>query len=248
MSDAPQPFDLVSLAKPISESAKYLKMLIYGEPKVGKTTFAATAPSPLFLTVEPGTVVLLKNEENRARFKDTLTMDLKNLTMLNRIVSALHEGQMPDRKTIVLDTLSEFQQRVLSQWTKHAMQQGLTDNRNEFAPTWPEFNSVTNLLRKAMWELRDVERNIIVLCHVRDDKDKTRGGMAVDRPGLLPALGNSLSAMFNLVGYMYKEDGIPHLQVEASPSVVAGTHLWDGEPIVKNPTFDTFAIERAANG
>src|SRR5260221_8869191 len=162
-----QSFDLAALAKPISESARYLKMLIYGDPKVGKTTFAATAPAPLFLTVEPGTVVLLKNAENRERFKDVQTVDLKSITMFNRIIGALRQGQMPDRKTIVLDSLSEFQQRVLMQWTTHAMGSGLTDNKNEYAPTWPEFNSVTNILRKVMWEFRDVERHIIVICHNR---------------------------------------------------------------------------------
>lgn len=243
----PQPFDLAAYAQDITESANYLKMLVYGDPKVGKTTFAGTAPSPLFLAVEPGTVVLIKNEENRARFKDTKVIRPQSIKALETVVTALREGQMPDRKTIVLDTLSEFQHRVLMQWTKTAMQAGLTENRNELAPTWPEYNSVTNMLRKAIWELRDLNRHVIVLCHNRDDKDKTRGGVAVDRPALLPALGNSLTAMFNLVGYMYKnENGVPMMQVEASPTVVAGSHIWDGPSIIENPTFDIFNLgERA---
>lgn len=242
MSDA---FDLSTFAKDISESAKYLKMLVYGDPKVGKTTFAGTAPSPLFLTVEPGTVVLIKNEENRARFKDTKTLDLKNITMFNRIISALREGQMPDRKTIVLDSLTEFQHRVLMQWSEHAMKTGLTKLNNPYAPEWPEYNSVTNILKKAMWEFRDVERHIIVIAHCRDDADKSSGGMRIDRPALMPALGSTLTAMFNHVGYMFMENGIPKMRVEASPTVVAGSHLWDGPPVVENPTFDMFNPERA---
>jgi len=246
MTDTPQPFDLAACAQDITESAKYLKMLIYGDPKVGKTTFAGTAPSPLFLAVEPGTVVLVKNEENRARFKDTKVIDLTNMTMFNRIVSALNAGQMPDRKTIVLDTLSEFQHRVLMQWTGHAMNAGLTKLDNAYAPEWPEFNSTTNILKKAIWELRDVKRHVIVLCHCRDDKDKTRGGLSIDRPALMPALGASLTAMFNLVGYMFVDsDGVTKMRVQAAPTVVAGSHIWSGPPIIENPTFDTFSFERA---
>lgn len=247
MSDAPQPFDLAAYAQDITESAKYLKLLIYGDPKVGKTTFAGTAPSPLFLAVEPGTVVLVKNEENRARFKDTKVIELTNMSMLNRIIGALNQGQMPDRKTVVLDSLSEFQNRVLMQWTNHAMSTGLSKNDNQYAPEWPEFNSTTNILKKAMWELRDVKRHIIVIAHCRDDTDKTRGGMSVDRPALMPALGATLAAMFNLVGYMFVDsDGTTKMRVQASPTVVAGSHIWSGEPIVSNPTFDTFSFNERA--
>lgn len=242
-----QAFDLSQLVKPITDSAKYLKMLIYGDPKVGKTTFAATAPSPLFLTVEPGTVVLLKNEENRRRFADVQTLDLKSMTWLNRYTAALRQGQLPDRKTIVLDSLSEFQHRVLMQWSKHAMSSGLSKLNNEYAPEWPEYNSVTNILKKAMWEFRDLERHIIVIAHCRDDSDKTRGGMSVDRPALMPALGSTLAAMFNLVGYMFRDsDGTVKMRVQASPTVVAGSHIWDGPPVIDNPTFDTFNLERAS--
>lgn len=237
MSDV---FDLNSVAKFLEDQPLYLKMLIYGDPKVGKTTFAGTAPSPLFLAVEPGVAVLRKNEENRNRFKDTMAVDLPNISALNAITNSLRVGQLPDRKTIVLDSLTEFQDRVLVQWTKHAMVSGLTDNKNEFAPTWPEFNSVTNILKKTVRELRDIPRHVIVICHIRDDKDKTRGGMAVDRPGLMPSLGNTVAAMFNLVGYMEKRDGIPWMVVESSPTRVAGNHIWDGPPEIENPTFDTF--------
>ena len=246
MTDTPPAFDLATYAKDVTESAKYLKMLIYGDPKVGKTTFAGTAPSPLFLAVEPGTVVLVKNEENRARFKDTKVMEVKNMTMFNRVMGALRAGQMPDRKTIVLDTLSEFQHRVLMQWTKHAMDTGLSKNDNFLTPEWPEYNATTNMLKKAMWEFRDLERHIIVIAHCRDDSDKTRGGMSVDRPALMPSLGAQVAAMFNLVGYMFVDhDGVTKMRVQASPTVVAGSHIWSGAPIVDNPEFDTFKIERA---
>jgi phage nucleotide-binding protein len=245
-TQAPPAFDLASLVRPVSESARYLKLLVYGDPKVGKTTFAATAPAPLFLTVEPGTVVLLKNEENRERFADVQTVDLKSITRLNQIMAALREGQMPERKTIVLDSLSEFQHRILMQWSDHAMKSGLTKLNNPYAPEWPEYNSVTNILKKAMWELRDLDRHIIVIAHDRDDEDKNKGGMRIHRPALMPALGNTLAAMFNLVGRMFRDsDGVVKMKVVASPTEVAGSHLWDGPPVIENPTFDTFSFERA---
>lgn len=246
MTDTIQAFDLGSISKTLQDAPLYLKMLIYGDPKVGKTTFAGTAPSPYFLAVEPGVAVLRKNEENKRRFADTKVVDVPNMTWFNRIVSALREGQLPDRKTVVLDTLTEFQDRVLMQWTKHAMSSGLTDNPNEFAPTWPEFNSTTNILKKAVRELRDLQRHVIVIAHCRDDKDKTRGGMQVDRPALMPSLGNSTAAMFNLVGYMeVNSNGVHTMRVVPTPNIVAGNHVWDGPPVIENPTFNMFLPERA---
>lgn len=246
MTDTPQPFDLAAMMKDVSESAKYLKMLIYGDPKVGKTTFAGTAPSPLFLAVEPGTVVLIKNKENKERFKDTKVLDLPNMATLNRVNIALRNNQAPDRKTIVIDTLSEFEDRVLGQYMKYAINKGITKNTNEFNPEFAEYKAVTGMLKTAMIQLRDLERHVIVLCHGRDDADKTRGGMSVDRPGLMPSLSKSLTGMFNLIGYMFVDsDGIHKMRVKPTPNIVAGNHLWDGDPVVDNPTFDIF--ERAIN-
>lgn len=244
MSDVPQVIDLSSIATFLKDDPLYLKILVYGDPKTGKTTFAGTAPSPLFLRTEPGVSVLRKNEENKNRFKDTMVLDIPNASRFNSVVESLRAGQLPDRKTVVLDSLTELQDIVLRQWTKHAMASGLTDNRNEYAPTWPEFNSVTNILKKLVRELRDIQRHVIVIAHSRDDKDTTRGGMRVERPGLMPSLGNTLAAMFNVVGYMEMRDGVPVMRVVATPNIVAGNHVWDGPPEIPNPTFDMF-LERA---
>lgn len=238
-------FDLANYVKEITESAKYLKMLVYGFPKVGKTTFAGTAPKPLFIAVEPGIVTLVKNPENRERFKDVRWMGCKNINGLNIITQALRDGQVPDRETIVLDTLSEFEDKVMQHYMNQLVASGKKDNL--WNPEWPEYKAITGMLKQAMMELRDIPRHVIVLCHLRDDPDKSRGGMNVYRPDLMPKLGNSLTAMFNLVGYMYKENEVVKMRVEPTPNIVAGNHIWSGDAIIENPTFDMFQLERAIN-
>jgi len=249
MTDTPQPFDLANYVKEITESAKYLKMLVYGFPKVGKTTFAGTAPNPLFIAVEPGIVTLVKNEENRERFKNVRWIGCKNIEALNVITQSLRAGQVPDRETVVLDTLSEFEDKVLQSYMNKVVADGKKDNL--WNPEWPEYKAVTGMLKQAILELRDLPRHVVVLCHLRDDPDKSRGGMNVYRPDLMPKLGNSLTAMFNLVGYMFKEDvnGQPvvKMRVEPTPNIVAGNHIWSGAAIIENPTFDMFQLERAMN-
>lgn len=245
MTDA-QPFDLANYMKEISASAQYLKMLIYGDPKVGKTTFAGTSPNPLFLAIEPGIITLVKNEANRERFKDVRWIGCKNLEALNVITQSLRAGQAPDRQTIVLDTLTEFEDKVLQQYMDKVVDSGQKENR--YNPEWPEYKAVTAMLKKAILELRDIQRHIVVLCHCRDDADKSRGGMNVDRPALMPKLGSSLTAMFNLVGYMYKENEVVKMRVEPTLNIVAGNHIWDGPAIIENPTFDMFTLETALKG
>lgn len=244
MSDANN-FDLANYVKEITESARYLKMLVYGFPKVGKTTFAGTAPNPLFIAVEPGIVTLVKNAENKERFKNVRWIGCKNMTGLTVITEHLRAGQVPDRETIVLDTLSEFEDKVLQQMMDGLVASGKKEN--QYNPEWPEYKAVTAMLKKAILELRDIPRHIIVLCHLRDDPDKSRGGMNVYRPDLMPKLGNSLTAMFNLVGYMYKENEVVKMRVEPTPNIVAGNHIWSGAAIIDNPTFDMFQLERAIN-
>lgn len=241
----PNDFDLANYVKEITESARYLKMLVYGFPKVGKTTFAGTAPHPLFIAVEPGIVTLVKNAENKERFKDVRWIGCKNISGLTMITESLRAGQVPDRETIVLDTLSEFEDKVLQQHMDGLVDMGKKENR--YNPEWPEYKAVTGMLKKAILELRDIPRHIIVLAHLRDDPDKSRGGMNVYRPDLMPKLGNSLTAMFNLVGYMYKENEVVKMRVEPTPNIVAGNHIWSGAAIIDNPTFDMFQLERAIN-
>jgi hypothetical protein len=242
MTDVPAAkFDLDSAMKPILEASRYFKFLVYGDPKVGKTTFAATAPNPLILAVEPGTAVLTKNEENRKRFAHVKEYPCESLKVLEEVIAATRAGQGADRETYVFDTLTEFEDRTLAAYMKYIVKANPDKDKNEYNPEWPEYKAVTAILRKAMLELRDLEKHIIVICHCRDDADKTRGGMSVDRPALMPKLSSTLLGMFNLIGYMYVDyDGTYRMRVVPTPNIVAGNHIWSGEAVIDNPTFDMF--------
>lgn len=84
---------------------------IYGEPGVGKTTFAAGAPSPLFICVEQGTANL---DVARARVPDdTSSVGDRDPRTFDEVVSLLDDvATEPKFKTVVIDTLDGLETMI----------------------------------------------------------------------------------------------------------------------------------------
>ncbi len=80
--------------------------LLYGEPGIGKSSFAASAPEPIFLCSEDGA--------------DELGVDRIKLNSLEELRSALKEliETSHKYKTVVLDTVDHFEQLIFNQVSK----------------------------------------------------------------------------------------------------------------------------------
>ena len=73
------------------------RILIYGRPGVGKSTFAAGAPSPLFLDIEHGT--------------NALDVDRVHPTTYREVIDAI-EAVPTDYKTVVIDTIDALEKLI----------------------------------------------------------------------------------------------------------------------------------------
>ena len=68
--------------------------LIYGQPKIGKTTLAAQFPEPLIIDLEGG-----------SSFTDATVVVAKSLDDVNDVINELLDGRIIDFKTIIIDSI-----------------------------------------------------------------------------------------------------------------------------------------------
>jgi hypothetical protein len=177
----------------LEERDQHAKVLVYGEPGVGKTVFASTAPRPiLWLESEGGTVSI----------GEKAGIDIARVTGLDTYREALTYLQAnPDTyKTVVLDSFTETQAAVLKEIMKavHASDPG----RDEFSPQYSEWGRLVGVMREIARGFRDLPMHVVITALVREDKDDMTGQLKV-RPRLSPALADELPGFMDAVGYMY---------------------------------------------
>lgn len=227
---------LMARIAPVASAPKRRKVLVYGEPGTGKTVFAATAPNPLIVDIERGTTSLTNHPE----LSSTAVMEFRSVGQLELLIAKLAEGALPEYETVVIDSFSELQKRDLDDILATAAKQDAS--RNKFLPTGPDYNINTEHMRRIASSLRDLDRNVIVTCHVKEEKDDSTGRLLV-RPNLTPKLAGTMAGIFDVVGYMSVngsgESATRTLQVHPTNRVTAKTRIGGLPAVIENPTFNT---------
>lgn len=177
----------------LSARPQYVKMMVYGESGVGKTTFAASAPRPmLWLDAEGGTASIDDAEGIDVMAVSTLE-DFRN------VVLYLHEN--PTKyKTVVVDSFSEAQVSVMKQIMKAVVK--ADQSRDEFLPQFAEWGRLTGVMREVARALRDLPAHLVITALTREDKDDMTGRTKV-RARLTPALAEEVPALMDVSGYLY---------------------------------------------
>ena len=223
----------------ITAQDEYLKILIYGDPGVGKTVFTATAPDWLMVNIEKGGKVLKNHRELIG--ENCQGLEYKSIYQLEQLLKYLKADAEPLRKfkTVVIDSFSELQKRDLDEIV--AIEAAKDASRNKFLPIGPDYNINTEHMRVIASNLRDLDRHVIVTCHVKEEKDGDTGAI-LRRPNLTPKLAGTLAGIFDLVGYYARSVGpdgaeVRTLQVQPTARVVAKTRIGGLPAVLENPTF-----------
>ena len=154
------------------KTAKARRMLIYGEPGVGKSTLASKFPHPVFLNLEDGIRDIECDHTDLIRsYKDFL--DVVNV-----------ELPATDYATIVVDTVDWLEKLLMTEVATKAGKQTIEDigfgrGYEALAKTWQSVFAALGFL----W---NQGRHIVFTCHEKIDKFKDPEGDGYDfyRPAL----------------------------------------------------------------
>ena len=219
----------------VSERPSYIKCLIYGEPGVGKTTFAATAPNVLFVDVEHGTNSLLNSKE----FNNVQVLSIKDWNDIEELYWELKAGALPEIETIVIDTISELQKLNMDLLLRES---AARDGRKDpYVPTQLDYKKNTEVVRRIMWAYRELDRHLIVTAHVKERQDEETSKVALS-PDATPKLAGTLGGIVDIQGYLYvekkEEETKRLLRIQPTDRIKAKTRIGDLPDVIENPTFN----------
>ena len=199
----PLSFEIYRPEKKIS----YLKIGIYGDAGVGKTTLAATAPKPLFLNAEAGDVALRNKDIDVIRIDEFQIIDQVYSWVDHHIRNGTFEYE-----TIVIDSLTEI--------AKRAMDMVLASEGRDM-PHQGDWGRSMEYVRRIVRKFRDLDLHVVFVMGAvfREDSET---GVAQQMPNLPGNLSPEVAGYFDILGYLHMERTKPgvfgrKLRVQPSP-------------------------------
>jgi len=246
---------LLETMVPMDDERPNAKILIYGDSGVGKTVLAASAGNKvLWIDSTDGWVSLMNHPELRAKCH---RMKYQGLSQIDTLCDAIDAGVEPFASfdTIVVDELSSIAvmdlDRVLESRSKKQA------DKDPNVPTQPDFFANTERMRRAVTRLIQLPMNVILVSHVREDKDE-RTGRTYIRPSFTPKLRTTIKQMCHIVGHLTvmevvnkDNDTVEYLrklQVQPTLSIDAKTRIGGLDPIIENPDLGKIITEWQESG
>jgi hypothetical protein len=232
---APEPKEPTSVQRGLGEGLErspWMKALIYSSPGAGKTVLGATAPEPVILDTENSTETLGDWPELEANCMIRRMLNWNDLgPFLEKL--RLRDDEYADRKTVVVDTVTELRYRNLDT---------ILTSDDKFTPKGPDYQRSGEMMRRLMVSIRDLPMHVIVMAHAVEIEVN---GSIVVRPSLPPKLYDTLKGVFGLQAFLYVTDegwdeDRPFqnaLQTRQTKVVQAKTRYRHLPPVIENPTW-----------
>lgn len=154
----------MELPKKKSEVKKNIEdyiVLLYGEPKIGKTTFCSQFEDPLFLLTEAGTNALSVYSLN-------ITSWLEFKEAVSLIVKSIKQGDFKF-KTIVIDTFDN----LCNLCTEYCMKENGASHPSDI-PFGKGYDIIGKEMLKALTFLSLLPVGLVLTCHEKTEEIKTR--------------------------------------------------------------------------
>jgi GTPase SAR1 family protein len=174
-----------------------VRLLLYGTPGCGKTTFASGAPNPIWLDYENSTEVLRKNGINVGMLGESA----KDLKDFDKVVEWIRkDAPKSGYETIVIDTISSMNLAVLMQHLEEVTQGG--KKRDKHIALFHDFRKNTNQMRELYLALIECPLHVVVIGHTAELRDPDTNKLLEVRPSLPPAARDAISQLVNECFFM----------------------------------------------
>jgi hypothetical protein len=155
--------DLIVKGKPKPPS----KFIVMGDPMTGKTTLAAKAPKPLFLSTDG----------NAAK----AGLDAVEITSRGILLEAItYFKDAPEYETLVVDTIEGiadlFEKVVIDNWNQETGAQASALNDVAYGKLTGQFNKRMAAFSETLWGL---PKNVIVLTYTKRQIDDVTGSIVL---------------------------------------------------------------------
>ena len=219
----------------ISRDLRGKYVLLYGAPKVGKTTFASSFPKNLFLSTEQGTNAL----------PSVYAVNIENWSAFKRILSQLKKEEVQEKyNTITIDTITIL-------WDlceKYICQQNGVEAINQI-PYGGGYSQLGKEFSEAMRQITLMPYGLVFIAHSETGMRKnpyTGEDEEFVRPSLNKrcyAIANRLVDAIIYIDNYFDEDGqsIRRMITRETPTVFAGSRFRFLKPVINNFGYQAFA-------
>ena len=223
----------------VTERPPRFNILLYGQPGVGKTVFAASCDAVpelrpvILIDIEGGTNSL------RTTYPNVATIRVTDWEQLVAIMNDLAESEH-GYETIIIDSLSEVQKINMYYNMRRAGK-----NPMEEKADWDDWGRSLEAMRQFTRAVRDLPFNTIMTCLVEDKKDQ-KTGKSTKWPYFTGKFQTEVAALPDEVFYYYmieiwneeQEDNVPvrALLTSATENVIAKDRSGTLDQVIINPT------------
>ena len=166
-------------------SHPFLKCLVYGQPGIGKSTFALSAPNPVLLDFDNGV--------HRVRYEhQTDTLQVNNWSEVQEV---LNNNSLSPYKTIVIDTAGKMLDYMTEYLIKGNPKLGKSNGALSLQGYGERKGEFLNFLKK----ISIMGKHLIFVAHEKEEKD---GDTTVKRPEVGGSSGTDLFKELDFIGYM----------------------------------------------
>lgn len=169
----------MGLAKKATLEDANLKIMVWGESGSGKSRFALSAPNPIVVDLE-GSTRLYANEFDfyKAEVDKTEKRANNSAVLTVNLLTEILEGQYPDRKTLIIDPITDLLDGIEDASAKK-YEQMVGKKVGELNPLqktkWYAYRR--EMSRSVLNQLKDVPMNLILVARAKNVWDTKDGKM-----------------------------------------------------------------------
>jgi AAA domain len=184
-----------------------INMLIYGEPKVGKTRLAGSSVlvpgmSPVLdIDFEGGTLSLADDYPQVDIWPDPSSERRPTWRDVTKLYAALYDKN--PYKTIILDSLTEIQKFCMGQIMSDVVKKDST--RDPDIASMREWGKMGEQMRRLVRALRDLPCNVIFTALAKESRTD-RDGTVKNGPALPGQMRGEMAGYVDIVVFMYKKE------------------------------------------